>query len=140
MLLQDRAEDAVSEVQNCADLDKTREFWGAHDASVSVAKSAEDKMSMSGNQPDKSHALDRTDLVATPHHKLLLSNDLAFATPGTTSALVNDWCRSLQVKTRPVPREEVNTEEVAAPDPDEMLPTKKEEEHLTLPSQEQVHN
>ena len=56
--------------------------------------------------------LDKTvDLVATPHHKLKLQNEMVFATPGTTSHVVNDWCQSLEVKTRPIPREEVNTEE-----------------------------
>ena len=83
------------------------------------------------SQSDKFQALDMTDLVGTPHHKMMLRNELAFATPGTTSNLVNDWCRSLEVKTRPVPREEVNTEENAPPppptqDPDH-VPYQKEE-------------
>jgi hypothetical protein len=83
------------------------------------------------SQSDKFQALDMTDLVGTPHHKMMLRNELAFATPGTTSNLVNDWCRSLEVKTRPVPREEVNTEENAPPppptqDPDH-VPSQKEE-------------
>ena len=86
------------------------------------------------NQANKSQALDKTDLVGTPHHKMLLHNDLAFATPGTTSTLVNDWCRSLEVKTRPVPREEVNSEE-AVPNPPPLddpdhVSSQKEEEYV----------
>ena len=152
----DLAQDAASVVQESADIEKTREFWSAHDSSVSDdVKPTENNLSISYNQTNKSHALDRTDLVATPHHKMLLSDDLAFATPGTTSALVNDWCRSLQVKTRPVPREELNSEDVAADDCAGVLPAKAEEQApclaperkeplrsvnpVTLPSQEQVH-
>jgi hypothetical protein len=64
------------------------------------------------NDAKSSEALEGTDLVSTPHHKMFLHSDMAFATPGTTSVLVNDWCRSLEVKTRPMPRETVNSEEV----------------------------
>ena len=64
------------------------------------------------NEAKSSEALEGTDLVSTPHHKMFLHSDMAFATPGTTSLLVNDWCRSLEVKTRPLPRETVNSEEV----------------------------
>ena len=119
-------------MEDSLDHEKTREFWESREMQSSsfAAKAGDVNLFSSHNKAgDKSQLLDKTDLVGTPHHKLLLSNDLAFATPGTTSNLVNDWCRSLEVKTRPVPREQMNSDEAALNDPKHVSSKDGEEEY-----------